>query len=336
VTGLISVVIPVFNAAQYLDQARDRLAALTLPVGWQLELVVIDDHSSDGSADLLATWRNHFARFTLLTAEGRGVAQARNQAVRACNGEFVWFTDADDDWSPRVIESMLTAALESPADLAVCNAVRVRPNGLQEPIADAPHAEVFDGRETLLRLLSGGIQGHLWNKLFRRTALPLDMFPLTRAHSDLGGMLGLAPSLASVVAVPESLYTYSVREGSILNSRGYRWDDLHDCLKIAASATARTFGRQPAELLIFKYRNVIIPVANEQARRQGVEDPLAIQSSRRQNRALISLDDIRRLLRLGQRQLALQATLLWAVPTVYDRLYRAMRSDRQPRLRSSP
>lgn len=91
-TPSLSVVMPVYNAAPYIGAALDSILAQTLPV---TEIIVVDDGSSDGSADVAATRPG----VTVIRQPNRGAATALNRGVEAATGEYLTFLDADDLWS---------------------------------------------------------------------------------------------------------------------------------------------------------------------------------------------------------------------------------------------
>src|SRR5512145_2940474 len=115
-TGLISVVMPCFNAAPYVEDAvRSALDQDDRAV----ELIVVDDGSSDGSRDILARLAGEYpGRLTLLATDRKGPYPARNLALRRANGQFVAFLDADDYWAENCLSTLRRALAEHDADLA--------------------------------------------------------------------------------------------------------------------------------------------------------------------------------------------------------------------------
>jgi glycosyltransferase involved in cell wall biosynthesis len=117
-TGVISVVMPCFNAAPYVEEAvRSALEQDDRAV----ELIVVDDGSSDGSRDILARLAGEYpGRLTLLATDRKGPYPARNLALRRANGRFVAFLDADDYWAENCLSTLRRALAEHDADLAYC------------------------------------------------------------------------------------------------------------------------------------------------------------------------------------------------------------------------
>ena len=100
---MISVVIPCFNAATYIGAALESVFAQTTPV---TEVIVVDDGSSDQSADVV---RSFGQRVRQLAQPNSGASAARNAGVAASGGELIAFLDADDLWLPTSLERLLAA-----------------------------------------------------------------------------------------------------------------------------------------------------------------------------------------------------------------------------------
>jgi glycosyltransferase involved in cell wall biosynthesis len=99
--GVVSVIIPNYNYAHYLRETLDSVFAQTYP---EIEIIVVDDGSSDGSREILESFG---ARIVSIFQKNKGVAAARNNGVGASSGEYVAFLDADDAWLPQKIEKQV-------------------------------------------------------------------------------------------------------------------------------------------------------------------------------------------------------------------------------------
>jgi glycosyltransferase involved in cell wall biosynthesis len=108
---LVSVVVPAFNAEATLGETLRSIAAQS----WRpIEVVIVDDGSSDGTAALAARFCRAEPRARLIGQANRGVAAARNAGIAASSGRFVAPCDADDLWHPTKIEKQVAAALAAP------------------------------------------------------------------------------------------------------------------------------------------------------------------------------------------------------------------------------
>ena len=106
---LVSVVVPAYNAAWSLDETLASVCAQTYP---ELEVLVVDDGSTDATAEVAATWSGRDPRVRLISKPNGGVASARNRGMREARGVYVAPIDADDLWAPDHVERQV-AALEA-------------------------------------------------------------------------------------------------------------------------------------------------------------------------------------------------------------------------------
>ena len=122
-TPLVSVIIPTWNRRHLLAKA---LASALSQRNVSVEVLVCDDGSTDGTAEMIAGWDD--ARIHLLSSNNTGrPAIPRNRGIAAAHGEWIAFLDDDDIWLPRKLENQLSAAQKYSA-LAVCsNALRLIP-----------------------------------------------------------------------------------------------------------------------------------------------------------------------------------------------------------------
>lgn len=124
--SLLSVVIPAHNAARTIERA---LRSVFVQNVSPLEVVVVDDGSSDGTAKLAAAFGNGAVRVLRLERCG-GAANARNHGIGASQGELIAFLDADDEWSPGKLVRQMAVLRANPAmDFVSCGARLIAPDG---------------------------------------------------------------------------------------------------------------------------------------------------------------------------------------------------------------
>src|SRR5688572_7278817 len=119
--GLISVVVPAFNVASYINEALDSVFTQTYT---SYEIIVVNDGSAD-TPELEQQLEQFRGRIVYLQQENRGAAAARNAALRVAHGEFVAFLDADDRWLPSFLEEQLRFLKLKGADLVYSDALLV-------------------------------------------------------------------------------------------------------------------------------------------------------------------------------------------------------------------
>ena len=115
---MISVIMPCYNAAPFVEEAVRSVMVQTYA---NVELVVVDDGSTDGSVEILQRLAERYAlRMTLLFQSRAGPYPARNLGLRHARGEFVAFLDADDYWTASTLEELIHALDAKNADIAYC------------------------------------------------------------------------------------------------------------------------------------------------------------------------------------------------------------------------
>ncbi len=160
---LVSVVMAAFNAAAHIAAACQSALQQTYS---QLELIVVDDGSTDDTAAIVGQLAATDSRVRLLRQANAGVAHARNTAIRACAGEFLAPLDADDVWDVRKIERQMARMLAGGPDvgLVYCWWVSIAPDGA---ILDRSPRWVVEG-QALQQLIEVNFTGNSSVPLFRR------------------------------------------------------------------------------------------------------------------------------------------------------------------------
>ena len=119
---VVSIVVPVYNATAYLEACMHSLCTQDFAA---IEIIAVDDGSTDGGATLLAQWAERDPRVKILShpqQANRGVAATRNLGLAHARGEYLWFVDADDRVRPGAISHLLALAKASNADVVAFNA----------------------------------------------------------------------------------------------------------------------------------------------------------------------------------------------------------------------
>lgn len=228
----VSVVLAAYQSASLVPAAVRRLRELAGP---ELEFILVDDGSTDGTGEAMRLASQDDDRFRVLSLDAnQGLGAARRRGFLAATGTWVWNVDVDDDWP---FDALAPIAENLDVDLVVLDAQRQRQDGRQELVNKEPLPARTDARGVLELLLAGRITGHLWNKVIRRSVLDgHDVFTDARIHSDLVMMLKIVPLLASVAVIRSLSYVYIERAGSNITSRRPRGEGLAAADKALDSA----------------------------------------------------------------------------------------------------
>ncbi len=114
---LISIVVPVYNVEQYLDRC---LMSLTNQTYQNIEIILVDDGSTDQSASMCDAWCKKDERIRVLHKKNGGLGSARNEGIKNANGDYIGFVDSDDWVSPNMYQKLLSLCIEYSADISCC------------------------------------------------------------------------------------------------------------------------------------------------------------------------------------------------------------------------
>lgn len=113
---MISIIIPVYNTAKYLDQCLESVIAQSY-TDW--ECIVVDDGSTDNSGELCDNWGERDNRFVIIHQKNQGVSAARNHGLEKSKGEFICFIDSDDWVEPDYLVDMISGFADEAIDMVV-------------------------------------------------------------------------------------------------------------------------------------------------------------------------------------------------------------------------
>ena len=164
----ISVIIPVFNCEKYL---KDCLESVIHQSYSDLEIIIIDDGSVDGSGDICDQYAKRDSRICVIHQENRGVSASRNVGMLHISGELVSFIDADDTLDLDMYEFLHSLMIEYNAEITHCGYRHIVGN--ETRLVHDTHKIVVQDNEEALNCLVGGrlFVGSLWNKLYRAELL---------------------------------------------------------------------------------------------------------------------------------------------------------------------
>ena len=206
----ISVIIPVYNVETYLRQCIDSVLGQTLQ---DIEVICVNDGSTDGSAALLDEFAARDARVRVLMQENAGQGAARNAALAVAQGEFVAFLDADDLYPDSgVLADLFAAAMRSGADVCGGSLEELLPNGAIRPVCGG-HAAAFsferEGRIAFRDYAYDyGYTRFIYRLAFlRRCGIS---FPSYRRFQDPPFMVEALARAGTFYAIPRVTYRYRV------------------------------------------------------------------------------------------------------------------------------
>lgn len=219
----VSVIMPVYNVAQYIAETLRSLQQQTMA---DYEVLLVDDHGQDDSIEVARRLVGEDARFRFVqTRKNAGPGVARNVGIEAAQGEYIAFIDADDLWQPSFLEQLLNAADFALSDLAFCQ-LQYRGgshDGQQHRNPVLPDGE-FSPRMKQFFLRHFVTFSVCF--LFRREFLQQHSlrFPGLRNSEDTHFLTRCLLLAQSIACVDAPLYIYCIREESLTTGRNpKRW-----------------------------------------------------------------------------------------------------------------
>lgn len=267
----VSIVIPVHNDADWVASALDSCLAQTLR---QVEVIVVDDASTDATATIVSRYASADSRVRLIRQKvNRSAFQARRVGVEAAQAPFVLFLDGDDELLPEAAATALALAKAEKADIVAFGSQVVKPDGSTggafEKSMQPRHSALHGDEVTAVLFPPGKVaQGQLWRYLFARAllseaygSLPADL-ELRRANDLPIAFLSLMRA-RKYVSTTSVLYRYFFRRGAsghaVTSLDEYEFMaaavDSADAIAVAVNAEAATRDPQSQSLLV-EYESV--------------------------------------------------------------------------------
>lgn len=248
-TDTISVVTAVYNIEPYLAACLDSLLAQTYR---NLEIILVDDGSTDGSPAILDRYAAADPRIRILRKTNGGPGSARNAGMKLCTGKYLTFLDGDDTLDPDAYMRAVSALRENSAQIAVYRYRQITAAGVLD--ASKERAAVFEGDELLTAYLEEGgtycIQNAPWNKFFVRSLADGLSFDESRRYEDILFTTKLFARNPKAVYLDHSSYSYvSDRGGSLMNG-GEGWAEESGRETVRPVGTeGREMKEAPADIL---------------------------------------------------------------------------------------
>lgn len=214
---LVSMVVPVWNVARLLPRCLDSLLAQTHR---PLEIIVVDDGSTDGSTEVMLGYHQRHPEVQVVTQRHRGIGPARNAGLSIAHGEYVFFVDADDWVEPHFVADLVGLAEDTAADVVV-SGLWFCVGPLRAPFPYWPRTALMTGEQAAQRALNPSrMPAFVWNKLYRRS-LFTDEPPFPSVlYEDLATTPRLLAKAGTVAQTPRAYYHYCLRSDSVTGQFG--------------------------------------------------------------------------------------------------------------------
>ena len=216
----ISVIVPVYNMEQYLRQTIDSIISQTHK---NLEIICVNDGSTDSSENIIKEYANFDKRILLLNKDNGGLSSARNVGLRTVTSDYVAFIDADDWIEPETYGKMLTAMLQNDVDMVACRFKRDYEDFSHRKDSD----DFYDnktawskGKHKVTNSLISYFPVFAWTKLYKTSIIKENKieFPEGLIFEDWVFYWKYIVFADSVYSIDSAFYHYRQRANSIMAS----------------------------------------------------------------------------------------------------------------------
>ena len=216
---LISLIVPVYNVKDYLKTCLQSILEQTYK---NLEIILVDDGSDDGSSGICDEYARMDQRIKTIHLPHSGVSAARNAGLAAATGELLGFVDSDDWIDHDMYQYLYTLMQEHDADVSACTYLLEQEGRPSKIINNTGKLYVFSKKEIIRALVKNDlVKNYLWAKLFKRKLFDRLSFPVGRVYEDVAVLYKVFYSSQKVVLSCVSKYHYMIHKNESITRGGY-------------------------------------------------------------------------------------------------------------------
>lgn len=215
---IISIIVPVYNVEELLPKCLDSITNQTYE---NLEIILVDDGSTDSSGKICDEYKLRDKRITVIHRENGGLSAARNSGIDASHGDYILFVDSDDYIDTSMVEFLYSNSTKYNSDMTLCGFKYVYPNGeTSDETVDIPPNGIITKDVFWNKFFSTNriFYVTMWGKLYKRYLWDNLRFPVGKLHEDEFIIHELVENCNTIAIFNETLYYYFQRDNSIVNS----------------------------------------------------------------------------------------------------------------------
>lgn len=222
---LVSVIVPVYNQKDFLDSC---LESIKNQMYSNLEVLLIDDGSNDGSENICDRWKKKDSRFKVFHLKNGGVSYARNFGLANLSGELVCFVDPDDWIEKSMIKQMVKTLVKFKLDLAFIQYDELLSYEKKETKINAQGSQVqLFTRKDIVKLIleENKLTNHVWRGIYKSRLIKINIFPEGKNYEDMYSMLEFVEPCKRFAIINSPLYHHRLNKKAITST----WN-LSNCM----------------------------------------------------------------------------------------------------------
>ncbi|WP_418603877.1 glycosyltransferase family 2 protein [Hwangdonia sp.] len=233
---LLTIAIPVYNVAEYVEKCIRSCYSQNIPVS-DYEIIIINDGSTDNSLEICKNLQSEFTSLKIITQKNKGLSGARNTGLKHANGEYVWFIDSDDWIEPNCLKDIYSQLKQFKSDIlwighdVILNDASYRkfiPNAIDAPIS---------GEELFINHLDNLF--YIWKFIYKKEFLTHNKLEFLEGiyYEDLEFTPRALIKAKTCFTIPRVFYYYLIRQGSIASLNNIKNKSINDRLQIIEGLT---------------------------------------------------------------------------------------------------
>lgn len=216
-TKMISVIVPIYNVMNYLQQCLESIIQQTYT---NLEIILVDDGSTDQSGAICDLYKEKDSRIAVIHKKNGGLSDARNTGLNICKGEYISFVDSDDYLSPYFYEILLGVAEKKNCDIVALKEGVNFWDGEEAPVLAKSKEEFsvcyLNSHDVLERMLYQEIEIGAPFKIYKREVFDNIRFPVGYLYEDVATTYKPFFNAKECAIVEADIYAYRKRRDSII------------------------------------------------------------------------------------------------------------------------
>lgn len=264
---LVSVIVPVYNVESYVSRCIESILGQTYT---NIEILLIDDGSQDGSLEILKRYEKQDARIQVFHKENEGLGPTRNYGLGQAHGEYLMYVDADDYVLPTIVEKLLNSLREHQADISVCDWFQLEEKA---GVINVYHNELPQSAQAVSVSACPDIITHVsvtaWGKLYSRRLLL--NHAIRQPSCEMEDVITLATlALADRISyVPEPLYAYIVDRADSITRQADFINNIDSHRALVGEFQKRGLDRRFEKQLLYLVRQRASQIVLHGRRRQN-------------------------------------------------------------------
>lgn len=217
---LVSVVVPVYNQKNFLDKCLESIKKQTYS---NLEVLLIDDGSNDGSEEICDRWRKRDNRIHIFHVKNGGLSYARNIGLNKATGDLITFVDSDDWVDRNMISQMVKTMIHYEVDLTFINYDELlSENNIKKAKAQNNLVTIYTRKDVIKFILEGKkLTNHVWRGIYKSKLIKSNIFPEGKNYEDMYSMLEFIRPCKKIAILNDVLYHHRLNEKAITNTWNY-------------------------------------------------------------------------------------------------------------------